>query len=349
MMAPLAFAVLATETTGSYRLGGLMMSVFVVAELISAGPAGRLLDRVGVARGMRVLLVLTAGALLGMVFFSPMFVVPAGVFGGGLSGGFRALLTGVVGEDAVDRAVAVDSMILEVVVVGGPLVVALLTPFGGVAPVAGMAASYLIAALFVPTASATPRSSGHRGRLGITSWLVSMFAFGHLLSTIEVASLPLAQRLGGGAGIAVVVVAVLTGASLLGAALYAWLGPRMTLDRRLRATLFLSCMATGGVLVAFGGSWPVLLAGLVTVGICTGPLNASVSVHLQRMLPADRRAEGFALMFTAQAAGFALGSLSVSVLPLETVSLLGAGSAFGAALLVGVHARATVATAVTVE
>ena len=31
-MAPLAFTVLTTATTGSYRLGGIMMSVYVVAE-----------------------------------------------------------------------------------------------------------------------------------------------------------------------------------------------------------------------------------------------------------------------------------------------------------------------------
>jgi MFS family permease len=105
-------------------------------------------------------------------------------------------------------------------------------------------------------------------------------------------------------------------------------------------------MAAGGVLVAFGGSWPVLVSGLVTVGVCTGPLNTTMSVHLQTTLPEERRAEGFGLVFTAQASGFALGSLSVSLLPLVGAPLLGACSALVAAVLI---AGTPVAKAVTVE
>ncbi|NBH11904.1 MFS transporter, partial [Amycolatopsis sp. SID8362] len=59
-MAPLAFTLLTTATTGSYRLGGVLMSVFVVAEMAGAVPVGRLLDRVGPARGLTALLLFTA-------------------------------------------------------------------------------------------------------------------------------------------------------------------------------------------------------------------------------------------------------------------------------------------------
>jgi hypothetical protein len=159
------------------------------------------------------------------------------------------------------------------------------------------------------------------------------FGFGHLLSTIEVASLPLGQRLGGGPATAVVVVAVLTGASVTGAALYAWRTPKIKVEKLLLG------MAVGAVLVAFGETWLVLAVGLVTVGIWTGPVNAIMALHLQKTLPEERRAEGFGLVFTAQASGFALGSLSVSVLPLVAASILGACSAVAAA----------VAKAVTVE
>ncbi|MGH8940746.1 MAG: MFS transporter, partial [Actinomycetes bacterium] len=62
-MAPLAFTVLTTATTGSYRLGGIMMAVFVAAEMVGAVPTGRLLDRVGPARGLVVLLPLVAAGL----------------------------------------------------------------------------------------------------------------------------------------------------------------------------------------------------------------------------------------------------------------------------------------------
>jgi MFS family permease len=356
MMAPLAFAVLATQVTGSYRLGGLMMAVFVGAEITTAGMVGRLLDRTGVARGLRVLLVLCALCLCGLaaVSGSPVLmivlVVLTGVVAGGLAGGMRALLPTAVAPGSLERAVAVDAMIVECVVVGGPLVVALLSPFGGVVPVLGMAASYALAALFVPSGSVAPKQRGVRPPLGaILSWLLCAFAFGYLCSTIEVASLPLAQRVGGGPGSAVIVIVVLTAASLLGAGLYAWLGPRVRVDRRIRAVVFLLGMALGAVLVAFGGSWPVLVAGVVTVGICIGPLNTTMSMHLQKTLPDERKAEGFGLVFTAQGAGFALGSLSVSALPLAGAPLLGAVIGFTAAAVIGVQSRTPVALPVTVE
>lgn len=350
MMAPLAFAVLAAQVTGSYRLGGLMMSVFVAAEVVAAGPVGRVLDRVGIARGLRLLLVLCAGSLLGLALVSDVpvlmvaCVVLTGVLGGGLSGGVRALLASVVKPAELERAAAIDAVIMEIVVVSGPLVVALLSPLGGVVPVLGMVGSYLVAALFVPRTTASRTPGGPWPRIG--AWLFCAFGFGHLLSTIEVASWPLGQRVGGGPATAVVVVALLTGASVLGGICYAWFGPRITLDRRVRAVLLLVGMAGGAVLVAFGSTWPMLAIGLVTVGVFTGPLNTTVAVHLQTTLPEKRRAEGFGLVFTAQAAGFALGSLSVSVLPLTAAPLLGAFAALVAATCIGVT---PVAKAVTVE
>ncbi|TCO64913.1 MFS transporter [Actinocrispum wychmicini] len=350
MMAPLAFAVLATQVTGSYRLGGLMMAVFVAAEVIAAGPVGRLLDRIGVARGLRLLLVLCAVSLVALALVSAVpavmvaCVVVTGALGGGLAGGVRALLGSVVKPTSLERATSIDAVIVEIVVVGGPLVVALLTPFGGVVPVLGMAGSYLFAALLVPQVAVSRSRGGSWPRIG--PWLFCAFGFGHLLSTIEVASLPLGQRVGGGPATAVLVVALLTGASVLGGICYAWWGPRLRLDRRVRAVLLLVGMAVGAVLVAFGWNWPMLAAGLVTVGVWTGPLNTAMSVHLQTTLPADRRAEGFGLVFTAQAAGFALGSLSVSVLPLTAAPLLGAFSALIAAACI---AATPVAKPVTVE
>ncbi|SMC93802.1 Major Facilitator Superfamily protein [Kibdelosporangium aridum] len=341
MMAPLAFALLATEVTGSYRLGGLMMAVFIGAEIVAAGPVGRALDRFGVARGLRVLLLVSALFLCGLalVASSPVltvvFVVLTGFAAGGLSGGIRALLPKSVSAGFLERAVAIDAVVIEIVVVTGPLIVALLTPLGVVAPVLGMAGAYVLAVLFVPTVAVAPRTRGERPKLGsIMTWLLSSFGFGVLISTIEVSSLPFAQRLGGGAEFAVVFMAVLIAASMAGAGLYAWLGPRLQIDRRIRAALFLVVMAVGGVLAAFGVSWPLLIAGLVTVGICTGPLNTTISMHLQLTLPESRKAEGFSLVFTAQAGGFALGSLCVALLPVSVAPVVGSAVALIAAFSV---------------
>ncbi|GAB3912201.1 MFS transporter [Kibdelosporangium lantanae] len=334
MMAPLAFAVLATGVTGSYRLGGVLVAVFTAARIVAAQPAGRLLDRIGVARGLRLSLVLCAVSLCGLMACPPAVMVAsvavAGLVGGGLAGGTRALLS--VDSARLDRAVTIDAMMTEVVVVAGPLVVALLSPRWAVVAMAG---SYLLAVVLVPRGRAAVPRPGPWPRLG--SWLLCAFGFGHLLSTIEVASLPLGQRVGGGPATAVVVVAVLTATSLLGAGLYAWLPVRVV-----RPWPLLGAMAVGAVLVGVGGTWPTLILGLVTVGVATGPMNTVMSAHLQAVLPEDRRAEGFGLIFTAQATGFALGSVTVAVLPVSVAPLLGALSVVTAAVVV-------IAKPVTVE
>lgn len=51
------------------------------------------------------------------------------------------------------------------------------------------------------------------------------------------------------------------------------------------------------------------------------------SVNMQRLLPEDRRSEGFSVSFTVQSCGFGLGSLAVGVLPLWLAPLLGVAAA----------------------
>lgn len=91
-MAPLAFTVLTTATTGSYRLGGVMMAVFVVAELLGAVPAGRLLDRIGPGRGIVLILGAAAAGLTALAVAAAAGASPA----------------------LLPRAIAVDAMLMEV-------------------------------------------------------------------------------------------------------------------------------------------------------------------------------------------------------------------------------------------
>jgi hypothetical protein len=330
-MAPLAFTLLTTATTGSYRLGGVLMSVYVVAEMAGAVPVGRLLDRVGPARGLPVLLFLTGAGFVVLAAAAAAdapnavllaLVLLPGAAGGALSGGFRTLLADTVDDALLPRAISVDAMILEGVLIGGPVLVALLDLAGTFVPLAAMAVAYLAAAVLVP------RRTGEHQRAESTEevparlaaylpWLGCAFTVGLLLSTIEVAPLPLVQRLGAPETAAPIVIAVLSGASIAGSALYAWRGK--TGDAR----LFLAGFVAGGLALAGDFGWPGLLISLAVIGACTGPLFAATSVNLQRLLPKNRRSAGFSLSFTVQACGFGLGSLAVGVLPLWLAPLLG--------------------------
>lgn len=353
-MAPLAFTLLTTATTGSYRLGGVLMSVYVVAEMAGAVPVGRLIDRVGVTRGLPALLLLTAAGFAVLAFAASAdapnavllaLVLLPGASAGALSGGFRTLLADTVDDALLPRAISVDAMLLEGVLIGGPALVALLDLAGSLVPLIAMAVACVCAAVLVP------RHAGEReqvasepspGAGGYLPWLCCAFTVGLLLSTIEVAPLPLIQRLGAPETAAPIVIVVLSGASILGSALYAWRGK--TGDAR----LFLGGFVAGGLVLAADLGWPGLIASVAVIGACTGPLVAATSVNLQRLLPKSRRSAGFSLSFTVQACGFGLGSLAVGVLPLWLAPLFGVFAAAAAgAMLVAKPAHAIGTTSVT--
>lgn len=341
-MAPLAFTLLATGITGSYRLGGVLMAVFVAAELAGAVPAGRLLDRIGAARGLVVLLA-CAGLLFGGLTIAATTHLPApllvalvvvpGSITGGLSGGFRALLGGTVSGSRLPRALAVDAMVLESVLIAGPLLVSLVSLAGPLVPLGVMALAYLASATLVPRTQAEFRLP-HKEKLPILAaapWLACQFAIGHLLSTVEVAPLPLVQRLGAGPELAGFVITVLSGASIVGSALYAWRTPSAAPRRQ--ASLLLAGFIAAGSVIAVNLGWAGLLGGAALLGLCTGPLVTVASVELQRLLPEGRRSEGFSLSFAVQGTGFAIGSLSVGALPLRLAPALGVVSAGAACVM----------------
>ena len=347
-MAPLAFTLLTTAATGSYRLGGVMMAVYVVAEMAGAVPVGRLLDRVGPARGLPILLGLVAAGFAVLAYAAATgasgavlvgLVVLPGLAGGGLSGGFRSLLADTVAEPLLQRAISVDVMILEGVLVGGPALVTVLALAGTSVPLLVMAAASVCAAALVPRRRGRPERviSGDgqpRTLAACVPWLCCGFTVGLLLSTIEVAPLPLVQRLGAPATFAPIVIAVLCGTSIAGNAVYAWRG---TTGNPL---VFLSGFVVGGSVLAADLGWVGLLAGVSIVGVCASPLVIVTSVNLQRLLPENRRSEGFSLSFVVQSCGFGLGSLAVGVLPLWLAPLFGVFSAAAAgAMLVARPAR----------
>ncbi|GAB3578015.1 MFS transporter [Amycolatopsis endophytica] len=329
-MGPLAFTLMTTALTGSYRLGGVMVAVLVVAEIAGAVPCGRLLDRVGAAHGLVLLLVATGTAMTLLVVAGwagagdgvllALVVVP-GMAVGGLSGGFRSLLGGVVPDAQLPRALAIDAMLFEGVLIAGPLLVSALSPISALVPLVAMATAYFAAALLVPRATApAPRTAAKLPVRRALPWLACLFALGHLLATVEVAPLPLVQRLGGDPALASLVIVVLSGSGIAGSALFAWRRPPAGRRPALR---MLTGFVLGGSVLAADLGWPGLFTGAALVGGCTGPLLTVASVRLQRLLPEGRRAEGFSTAFVVQGSGFGLGSLSVGVLPLWLAPALG--------------------------
>jgi hypothetical protein len=210
-MAPLAFTMLTTATTGSYRLGGLMMAAFVLAEMLGAVPCGRLLDRIGAARGATLLLLCAGAGFAGLAFAAGAGAPPGalvtlvgvpGLLTGGLSGGLRTLLAGTVSDRLLPRAVAVDAMLVDGVLIGGPALVALLASAHWLLPLGVMAVAYAGSAVLVPRHAALAGSatgSGGRPPLplrGAARWLACLFTIGLLLCGFIAGGSVLAADLG---------------------------------------------------------------------------------------------------------------------------------------------------------
>ncbi|RKN46904.1 MFS transporter [Streptomyces hoynatensis] len=339
-MAPLAFTTLTVATTGSYRLGAVLMSVFVVVQTLGAVPAGRLLDRVGPGRGVPVLATCAAvafGCLAGAAAAgapAPVLLVLVAVPGavaGGLPGGFRGLLARLVDDAGLPRAVSVDAMLVDAVLITGPVLVAFLAAAGTFLPILAMAGSFLVCGLLMaalPGRHVRPATGpGHsRPRLPLRAaapWLGCQFAVGHVLSTVEVSPLAYAQRLGAGEAGAALIIATLCGSSIVGGALFAWRGRPAAGC----AAAFLGCFLAGSLVLTAQGRWAGLVAAVVLIGGCTGPLLTVASLQIQRLLPPGRRAEGFSVSFVVQGTGFGLGSLAIGALSLPVAALLAATTA----------------------
>jgi hypothetical protein len=118
-MASLGLVLAGTYATGSVGVGGLMVTVYVVALTLCAPLTGRLLDRVGPATGTPYLLGFAALALSGLAAAVilkasalPLLLLAglSGVFAAGSSAAMRSLLNQVVPARLLTPALSINSI-----------------------------------------------------------------------------------------------------------------------------------------------------------------------------------------------------------------------------------------------
>lgn len=147
-MASIAYVLVSIELLGGPSVGGLLLTVMFVTFEFSAPFAGRLVDRLGVAKWAPRLLMLTA---VGRLLLAGAFAIDAPVWalvvivavfaalGSGAGGIVRVMLGRTVPERMLARALAVDATLVEFVVIGAPFLVALAALAGGLSPLVVMA------------------------------------------------------------------------------------------------------------------------------------------------------------------------------------------------------------------
>lgn len=134
LMASLGLVLAGTYATGNVAVGGLMVTVYVIALTFCVPLTGRLLDRIGPATGTPYLLGFATLALSGLAAAvvlkasaPPLLLLAglAGVFAARSSSAMRSVLNQVVPPRLLTPALSINSIAVELTVVNGPLIVAL--------------------------------------------------------------------------------------------------------------------------------------------------------------------------------------------------------------------------------
>lgn len=339
---------LVQDRRGSYALGGLVAAAYAVGQALGAPALSRVIDRRGQNAVLLPALAVSVAGVLGVVV-SAGLTVPgavvvafAAVAGGALPplgacvrARWAALLRTRGRPDLLDTALALESVLDEVVFVAGPaVVVALAVAFDPGAALLTASALMLAGTVWFALQRATEPPAGtdaeHVGTTalriaGLRTVAMVMVAVGALFGALEIAMVAFADEQGrrAAAGVLLPLVALASGVAGL---LYGARRWRLGLDLRLRWAL----------VGLTAGTVPLLLApGLVAMAVAALIAGLAISPTLiasfglaERLVPASAHTEGFTWLNTGINVGAAAGAALAGAL----ADGPGARAAFGVCL-----------------
>jgi MFS family permease len=318
---------------------------------------GRMLDRIGLEKGIPMLLIASSMCLLSLGAVSTLktnsmiilfLTILAGITGSGASSGMRVLLNKVIPKRLIPSALALDATIVEIVVVSAPLVAAIAAipaPSGAVLAMGIATLLSTIPALQLLKSTKNKNKIEINQKISIDSkpsirskvasrtlwknprfvfWIILSVAFGHILGTAETGALPISESLGGGTGNAAALIAVLSICSALSGVTYATFSHKLTLSPIGRAYILISMLIIGCSGLSFSNQWILTILSLIVIGISTAPLFTVRSHAVEAEIPENRKAEGFGLINSTHSLGFAMGGLFLAVTSLNWMLLAGA-------------------------
>nr|WP_143173242.1 MFS transporter [Nocardiopsis flavescens] len=330
-MAPLALVYLGYAVTGSFLVGGLLVSAHALAEAAAAGWMGRRFDRRPARR--ETALVLGAEGVFFLLLFAfahhlslPLMILLA-VLGGAVSagtyGGLRSLLQHMVPGHSRPAALGLEETASATVWAASPALAGVLIAVGsGTWPVGAMAlASFLggLTALALPHRSPLPApdraGAGRRRRSGglLRLFWPSLAQDGAAVFTLGAAAVCLPALLmdtGTGAALPGLILGAASAAGVVGGLAY---GSRRWPRQRAHATglLLLYCTLVGGV-GGVGLLNEAYLAGalFIAAGVVQVPALMSRALVVQGQVP--RRDWGFAFSALYAAKGIGHGAAGLT-------------------------------------
>jgi MFS family permease len=361
----LALILYLRHETGSFAVAGVVAGGLAAGAGVGAPVQGRLVDRLGQRRVLVPLAVVHAAALGSVVGFAELGAPAAVLTACSVTAGFAIPPTSSVlrsmwpsllrdREDLLQPAYALDSVLIELIFILGPLLTAVLA--AGVSPASALivSAASVIAGTtwftaqgpsreFEPDPEAT-RAAGRFGALaspGVRSLILTSLPAGIGIGMVEV-GLPAFSDAEGAAEVAGLLLAVWSLGSAAGGLIYGALPRRPPLNR---VHLAVSALLPLGLLpLAAAPSVAAMAALVIPAGAFIAPLLATRNELIGWVAPPGARTEAYTWPVTAFVGGIAIGSaLSGSLVEAESwrLSFLVAAAAAGCGTLVAVTRRRT--------
>jgi MFS family permease len=323
----LAIVLFLREETGSFSVAGAVAGSLALGAGVGAPFMGRVVDR----HGPRMLLPLAAGNATGIVTLfalgssnaSAVVLMATALLTGFLYPPSPSVLRARFPEllhdrpELVQSAYALDSVLLELSFVGGPLLVAVVVAAVGPGEALLFSAAAVLTGVTV-FVSALP-SDGHLGLRGhgaggllgvlrapgISTLVVTMFPIGFALGSLEV-SVPAFSHDEGRPELAGVLLALWAVASAAGGLVYGARRSRSPLAVVHQRLTILLPLGFAAPLLAF--SIPMMALMLVPAGVLIAPIIATRNQLANEAAPPGTKTEALTWPLTALVAGLASGA-----------------------------------------
>ena len=322
----LALLLLVREETGSYAAAGLVAAAYALSFAAFAPVRARRADRRG-PRGVVLLCgLLHPAVLLSLVLLAAQgagaaVLAPAAVLAGAtvppLSGVMRALWGTLAQGEELTTAYSLESVVVELCFVGGPLIVAGLTAWAG--PSAAVLAAGLLVLLgscwlastpalraVVPHVHGAGRVAGPLTSPAVRALLLPVACVGAGFGAVEVALPAFTEAHGAGPSSAGVLLAVFSVASIAGGLAYGALPLAVPHARQL--PWIFGVLAMGTALPLLAPTTLLMGLALLPYGLTIAPFSTCNSVLLGRAAPAGTTTEAFAWSGSMIFGGSALGN-----------------------------------------
>jgi MFS family permease len=322
----LALLLLVRDTSGSYATAGIVSGAYALSFGVIGPAVARRADRSGPVPALRLTAlahpVLLVAAVVVASADAPLaaLLVPtvlAGATVPPLGPVMRALWAAVLDSRALPAAYSLESVVVELCFVLGPLLVSVLTLLSGpAAPVLASAVLAGVGALWLsctarvrsvrPHEQRAERRTSALSSAAVRALLLTVVGVGASFGAVEVAVPAFVEQTGGRPSAAGLLLAVWSAGSIVGGLVYG--GLHLRAPHRSQLPVLVTALAVGTALPLLATGPTSMAVALFCFGLTIAPFSACNSVLLGQAAPTGTVTEAFAWSTSSIFGGAALAS-----------------------------------------